>query len=109
MAMGCVPPLVMILDYIREQGSNRRIWKMFRRTRSTLIAYAYQILREREDARDQVQEAFKRMILQKETIEQPKAWLYRTVRNLCISHLRQTSENAEGRGRETARFLRRKI
>ena len=36
-----------------------------------------------------MQEAFKRMILREETIKQPKAWLYRTVRNLCISHLRK--------------------
>jgi RNA polymerase sigma-70 factor (ECF subfamily) len=70
-------------DQIEEFG------KCFEELEAPLIAYAYQILREREDARDQVQEAFKRMILQEETIEQPKAWLYRTVRNLCISHLRK--------------------
>lgn len=73
----------MSKDQIEEFG------KCFEELEAPLIAYAYQILREREDARDQVQEAFKRMILQEEPIKQPKAWLYRTVRNLCISHLRK--------------------
>ena len=54
-----------------------------------LIAYAYRILKDREEAKDQVQEAFKRMILNEEIIERPEAWLYRTVRNLCISHIRK--------------------
>ena len=73
----------MSQDQIEEFG------KCFEELEAPLIAYAYQILREREDARDQVQEAFKRMILQDEKIEQPRAWLYRTIRNLCISHLRK--------------------
>ena len=63
--------------------------KSFQELEEPLIAYAYQILREREDAKDQVQEAFKKMILQEETIVQPKAWLYRTVRNLCVNQLRK--------------------
>ncbi len=57
---------------------------------SPLIAYAYQILQDREDARDQVQEAFRRILQEKQVIDYPKAWLYRTVRNLCISHIRKT-------------------
>ena len=63
--------------------------KSFQELEEPLIAYAYQILREREDAKDQVQEAFKKMMFQEETIVQPKAWLYRTVRNLCVNHLRK--------------------
>ena len=56
--------------------------KYFQELESPLIAYAYQIVQDCEEARDQVQEAFKRMIQQDEVIEKPKAWLYRTVRNL---------------------------
>ena len=63
--------------------------KYFEELESPLISYAYQILKDYEEARDQVQEAFKRMITQVETIEHPKAWLYRTVRNLCVSHIRK--------------------
>ena len=73
----------MSKEQIQEFG------RFFEELESPLIAYAYQILRDREEARDQVQEAFKRMIAQVETIEHPKAWLYRTVRNLCISHIRK--------------------
>ena len=73
----------MSKDQIEEFG------KYFEELEAPLIAYAYQIIREIEDARDQVHEAFRRMILREEIIEQPKAWLYRTVRNCCISHLRK--------------------
>ena len=41
-----------------EQRANSGIWKFFEELESPLIAYAYQILRDRE-ARDQVQEALK--------------------------------------------------
>ena len=63
--------------------------KHFEELESPLIAYAYQILKDYDEARDQVQEAFKRIITEVEIIENPKAWLYRTVRNLCISHMRK--------------------
>ena len=72
-----------------EQRSDSGICKVFPGTGVSLIAYAYQIVKDCEEARDQVQEAFKRMIQQDEVIEKPKAWLYRTVRNLCISHMRK--------------------
>jgi len=73
----------MSRDQVQEFG------RFFEELESPLIAYAYQILRDREEARDQVQEAFKRMIKEEKLIENPKAWLYRTVRNLCISHMRK--------------------
>ena len=63
--------------------------KHFEQLELPLIAYAYQILKNPEDARDQVQEAFKRMIKEEQSIENPKAWLYRTTRNLSISHIRK--------------------
>ena len=73
----------MSRDQIQEFG------RFFEELESPLIAYAYQILTDREEARDQVQEAFKRMIKEEKLIEHPKAWLYRTTRNLCISHIRK--------------------
>ena len=73
----------MSKEQIQEFG------RFFEELESPLIAYAYQILRDREEARDQVQEAFKRMIKEEKLIENPKAWLYRTTRNLCISHIRK--------------------
>ena len=69
----------------REQNSVE--W--FEELESPLIAYAYGILQNREDACEQVQEAFHRFYLQDAIIKHPKAWLYRTLRNLCISQLRK--------------------
>ncbi len=73
----------MSKEQIQECG------RFFEELESPLIAYAYQILRDHEEARDQVQEAFKRMIKEEKLIENPKAWLYRATRNLCISHIRK--------------------
>ena len=61
----------------------------FEELESPLIAYAYGILQNREDACDQVQEAFHRFYSQDAIIKHPKAWLYRTLRNLCISQIRK--------------------
>ena len=69
----------------REQNSVE--W--FEELESPLIAYAYGILQNREDACDQVQEAFHRFYSQDAIIKHPKAWLYRTLRNLCISQIRK--------------------
>jgi RNA polymerase sigma-70 factor (ECF subfamily) len=53
------------------------------------MIYAYQTLNDREEAMDMVQEAFTRFFKEEEKVREPKAWLYRTTRNLCISHLRK--------------------
>ena len=53
------------------------------------MIYAYQTLNDREEAMDMVQEAFTRFFKEEQKVREPKAWLYRTTRNLCISHLRK--------------------
>lgn len=52
-----------------------------------LVLYARQWLA-RQAAEDVVQEAFVRLMLQKNPPDNVRAWLYRTVRNLSISHWR---------------------
>jgi RNA polymerase sigma-70 factor (ECF subfamily) len=54
-----------------------------------LMIYAFQIVHDREEAQDLVQDAFLRFFNHEDKILQPKAWLYKTLRNLCISFLRK--------------------
>ena len=75
------------LDPSTERQS--RLGEWFEKLEQPLMIYAYQTLNDREEAQDMVQEAFTRFFGDEHKIREPKAWLYRTTRNLCISHLRK--------------------
>lgn len=67
---------------------------------SSLLRYAGRLLGDIEAARDIVQEAFLRLIKYEEkksieTIENVKAWLYRTTRNLCYDTFRSAKHRLE--------------
>ena len=53
-----------------------------------LLRFACGILHQRETAEDIVQEAFLRLHGHWEEVANPRAWLYRTVRNLALNYLR---------------------
>src|SRR3989440_12063971 len=55
---------------------------------SALLAYAQSLVRQNEAAQDIVQEAFMRLHADFDSVRQPQAWLYRTVHNLALNHLR---------------------
>src|SRR5438876_11611763 len=55
---------------------------------SALLAYAQSLVKQNEAAQDIVQEAFMRLHAEFESVRQPQAWLYRTVHNLALNHLR---------------------
>ena len=70
-------------------GPESQLGEWFEKLEKPLMIYAYQTLSDREEAMDMVQEAFVRFFKEEEKVREPKAWLYRTTRNLCISHLRK--------------------
>ena len=70
-------------------GAESQLGEWFEKLERPLMIYAYQTLNDREEAMDMVQEAFKRFFIEEKKVREPKAWLYRTTRNLCISHLRK--------------------
>ena len=70
-------------------GSESQLGEWFEKLERPLMIYAYQTLNDREEAMDMVQEAFTRFFKEEKKVREPKAWLYRTTRNLCISHLRK--------------------
>ncbi len=56
---------------------------------SALLLYAQSLVNhDGEAAQDIVQEAFLRLHTGFDTVRQPQAWLYRTVHNLALNHLR---------------------
>jgi RNA polymerase sigma factor (sigma-70 family) len=55
---------------------------------SALLGYAQSLVKQSEAAQDIVQEAFLRLHADFTSVRQPRSWLYRTVHNLALNHLR---------------------
>jgi RNA polymerase sigma factor (sigma-70 family) len=64
------------------------IEELFTALESPLLAYALRLSREFSVAEDMVQEAFMRLHAQFDEVREPRRWLYRTVHNLALNHLR---------------------
>ena len=62
--------------------------ELFTSEESPLLGFAYSFVRRREIAEELVQEAFCRLHQHWATVENPRAWTYRAVRNLCLSWIR---------------------
>jgi RNA polymerase sigma-70 factor (ECF subfamily) len=61
---------------------------LFTSHESALLRYARRLVSNNETAQDIVQEAFMKLHADRETVRQPQAWLYRTVHNMALNHLR---------------------
>src|SRR5712664_617474 len=68
------------------------IEELFVALESPLLAYAIRFVGQLERAEDIVQEAFMRLHAQFEDVREPKKWLYRTVHNLALNHLRDSGK-----------------
>ena len=55
---------------------------------SALLRYAVGLVRRRSVAEELVQEAFLRLHQVWDQVENPRGWLYRSLRNLALNHLR---------------------
>ena len=65
---------------------------LFASEESGLLRYAMGLVRRRTVAEELVQETFLRIHQVWSEVENPKAWVYRTVRNLALNHLRDNSK-----------------
>jgi len=73
---------------------------LFDSEESALLRFAYGIVGQRETAEDLVQEAFLRLHEHWQEVENPRAWMYRSIRNMALNHLRDHRREAvmeEGR------------
>lgn len=74
-----------------QSTKDQILTKWFQKLEKPLIIYAYQIVHDREEAEDLVQEAFLCFSKHTNEILEPRAWLYKTLRNLSISFLRKNN------------------
>ena len=79
--------------------------ELFESEESAVLSFAIGLVGRRAVAEELVQEAFLRLHQLWGQVENPRAWLYRSLRNLAINHLRDHSretmvEEHEGPGNE---------
>ena len=76
----------------RRQGT---IAELFLAEESALLYFAIGIVGQRAVAEELVQEAFLRLHKVWDQVENPRGWLYRSLRNLALNHLRDRPREAE--------------
>ena len=70
---------------VEDKPSFRQV---FDAEESPLLRYAFGLVGQRETAQDLVQEAFLKLHAHWEEVANPRAWLFRSIRNLALNHLR---------------------
>ena len=70
---------------MEEKSSLRQV---FETEESPLLRYAHGLVGQRETAEDLVQEAFLKLHAHWDEVIHPRAWLFRCVRNLALSYIR---------------------
>ena len=68
------------------------IEELFAALESPLLNYALRLAGDRSVAEDMVQDAFMKLHAQFAEVREPRRWLYRTVHNLALNHLRQADK-----------------
>ena len=83
---------VMRPTEVSEPPEWESIEELFAALESPLLAYAYRLVGSAGVAEDMVQEAFMKLQAQFEQVQQPRRWLYRTIHNQSLNHLRQAGK-----------------
>src|SRR5579862_7113714 len=82
-AVGAVVPIVLSM-----KPEEPTLMGLFESEEGALLAFAVGLVRRRGVAEELVQEAFLRLHEVWGQVENPRAWLYRSVRNMALNHLR---------------------
>src|SRR5947207_1164744 len=75
-----------------EVSEGDTIEELFAALESPLLAYALRLTGDLSVAEDVFQEAFMKLHTQFDEVREPKRWLYRTVHNLAVNHLRDANK-----------------
>jgi RNA polymerase sigma factor (sigma-70 family) len=75
-----------------QSPGGEAIGELFAALESPLLSYAMRLLGDAGVAEDLVQEAFMKLHAQFEQVREPRPWLYRTVHNLALNHLRDAGK-----------------
>ena len=78
-------PVIPIRSPMEEKPSLRQV---FESEESPLLRFAHGLVGQRETAEDLVQEAFLKLHAHWDDVTNPRAWLFRSIRNLALNHLR---------------------
>ena len=70
------------------EASRPTLAEVFASEESPLLRYAFGLMGQRETAEDLVQDAFLKLHAHWDDVANPRAWLFKTVRNLALNHLR---------------------
>lgn len=79
---------IPVLPFRKPAGNASALRQVFETEESALLRFAFGLLGQRETAEDVVQEAFLKLHAHWDEVENPRAWLYRAVRNLSLNHIR---------------------
>lgn len=88
MADAGVLPVIPFCKSKPAQEVKPSLRQVFDAEESSLLRYAHGIVGQRETAEDLVQEAFLKLHAHWEEVTHPRAWLFRCIRNLALSHIR---------------------
>lgn len=75
--------------------TNTTLVALFESEESRILGFAIGLVGRRAVAEELVQETFARLHQVLEQVENPRAWLYRSLRNLAANHLRDRREETE--------------
>jgi RNA polymerase sigma factor (sigma-70 family) len=76
-------------------SAGRTLAALFEAEEGALLSFALGLVGRRSVAEDLVQEAFLRLHQMWGEVENPRAWLYRSLRNLALNHLRDHRRETE--------------
>jgi RNA polymerase sigma factor (sigma-70 family) len=79
---------MQLTDTTAEPAVRPTLTGLFETEESPLLRYAFGVVGRREVAEEIVQEAFMQLHRHWESVETPRGWIYRSVRNLALNHLR---------------------
>lgn len=91
-ADGTVVPIVLSMK--QEEPAQPTLIALFESEESALLAFATGLVGRRPVAEELVQDAFLRLHQVWGQVENPRAWLYRSVRNMALNHLRDHQREA---------------
>ena len=78
-------PVIPLRNPMEEKPTLRQV---FEAEESPLLRFAFGLVGQRENAEDLVQDAFLKLHAHWDEVANPRAWLFKTVRNLALNHLR---------------------
>jgi RNA polymerase sigma-70 factor (ECF subfamily) len=78
-------PVIPIRNPMEEKPTLQQV---FETEESPLLRFAYGLVGQREAAEDLVQDAFLKLHAHWDDVSNPRAWLFKTIRNLALNHIR---------------------